>query len=116
MRAMDVMTSKVITVDENASVQTAAKLLVEYGISAVPVVGKDDRVIGMVSEGDLANLNDWQRGATLARAGHSRAAARRRPIWWVSRQGEVAMKVTNAATAVAPGNGTSDIARPGHRQ
>jgi CBS domain-containing protein len=53
MRAMDVMTNKVITVDENASVQEVAKLLVEHGISAVPVVDKDNRVIGMVSEGDL---------------------------------------------------------------
>src|SRR5215467_15868235 len=53
MRAMDVMTSEVITVDENASVQAAAKLLVEHRISAVPVVDKDNQVIGMVSEGDL---------------------------------------------------------------
>ena len=53
MRAVDVMTSKVIAVDENETVQTAAKLLAEHGISAVPVVDKDDRVIGMVSEGDL---------------------------------------------------------------
>src|SRR5215470_16185367 len=58
MRAMDVMTSKVITVDENASVQAAAKLLVEHGISAVPVVDKDDRVIGMVSEGDLLHRTE----------------------------------------------------------
>jgi len=53
MRAIDVMTSKVITVDENATVQAAAKLLAEHGISAVPVVDKDNRAIGMVSEGDL---------------------------------------------------------------
>ena len=53
MRAMDVMTSEVITVDENASVPEAAKLLAEHGISAVPVVDKGNRVIGMVSEGDL---------------------------------------------------------------
>src|ERR1700739_984172 len=53
MRAMDVMTSEVITVDENATVQEAAKLLAEHGISAGPVVDKDNRVIGMVSEGDL---------------------------------------------------------------
>lgn len=53
MRAIDVMTSDVITTDENASVQAAAKLLVEHSISAVPVVDKDNRVIGMVSEGDL---------------------------------------------------------------
>jgi CBS-domain-containing membrane protein len=53
MRAIDVMTSDVITIDENASVHTAAKLLMEHDISAVPVVDKDNRVIGMVSEGDL---------------------------------------------------------------
>jgi CBS domain-containing protein len=53
MRAMDVMTSEVITVDENATVQAVAKLMTERGISAVPVVNRDGRVIGMVSEGDL---------------------------------------------------------------
>src|SRR5271167_3330611 len=53
MRAMDVMTREVITVDENASVPAVAKLLCEHGISAVPVVDKGNRVIGMVSEGDL---------------------------------------------------------------
>jgi CBS domain-containing protein len=53
MRAMDVMTSGVITVGENASVQEVAKLMADHGISAVPVVDRDHRVIGMVSEGDL---------------------------------------------------------------
>ena len=53
MRATDVMTSEVATVDENASVTAVAKLLAERGISAVPVLDKDNRVIGMVSEGDL---------------------------------------------------------------
>ena len=54
MRAVEVMTTKVITVGENASVAEVAKLLAERGISAVPVgIDKDDRVIGMVSEGDL---------------------------------------------------------------
>jgi CBS domain-containing protein len=53
MRAMDVMTSEVITVGENATVPEVAKLLAEHGISAVPVIDKHNRVIGMVSEGDL---------------------------------------------------------------
>jgi CBS-domain-containing membrane protein len=69
MRAMDVMTSEVITVDENASVQTAAKLLVEHGISAVPVVDKDNRVIGMVSEGDLLH--------------RAETGTERRRSWWL---------------------------------
>lgn len=53
MRAADVMTSDVITVDEDASAQEAAKLMAEHGISAVPVIDHNRRVIGMVSEGDL---------------------------------------------------------------
>ncbi len=53
MRAMDIMTADVITVRENASVTEVAKLLADRGISAVAVVDNDNRVIGMVSEGDL---------------------------------------------------------------
>src|SRR5215469_7286232 len=53
MRAMDIMTSEVITIDEEASVQQVANLLAERGISAVPVVDRENWVIGMVSEGDL---------------------------------------------------------------
>ena len=53
MRAVDVMTGEVITIGEGASVQEAAKLMAEHGISAVPVVDRDKRVVGMVSEGDL---------------------------------------------------------------
>ena len=46
MRAMDVMTSEVITADENASVTAVAKLLAERGISAVPVVDRDFSAAG----------------------------------------------------------------------
>jgi CBS domain-containing protein len=53
MRAMDIMTADVITVRENASVMEVARLLADSGISAVPVVDDGNRVIGMVSEGDL---------------------------------------------------------------
>jgi CBS domain-containing protein len=53
MRAMDVMPTEVITVDPNTSVLALAALLSERGISGVPVVDSDNRVIGIVSEGDL---------------------------------------------------------------
>jgi CBS-domain-containing membrane protein len=53
MRAADIMTSEVITVHKDASVQSVARLLAERGISAVPVVDRRDKVVGMVSEGDL---------------------------------------------------------------
>jgi len=66
---MDVMTSEVVTVDEKASVSAVAKLLAERGISGVPVVDQDNRVIGMVSEGDL-----------LYRA---ETGTERRRSWWL---------------------------------
>ena len=53
MRAMDVMTSEVITVEPTTSVQAVAVLLSERGISGAPVVDANRRVVGIVSEGDL---------------------------------------------------------------
>ncbi|MBB3189969.1 CBS domain-containing protein [Halomonas cerina] len=53
MRAADVMTPNVITVTPDSEVREIASLLVEHGISAVPVVDADNRVLGIVSEGDL---------------------------------------------------------------
>jgi len=69
MRAMDVMTADVITVKENASVGDVAKLLAERGISAVPVVDGDNRIIGMVSEGDLLHRTE--------------TGTERRRSWWL---------------------------------
>ena len=62
MHAIDVMTSEVISVEENATIQAVARLLAERGISAVPVVGKDNQVIGMVSEGTLLLLHRAETG------------------------------------------------------
>jgi CBS domain-containing protein len=53
MRAMDVMTPDVITVDPDMTVQALAKLLSERGISGAPVVDSSGRMAGIVSEGDL---------------------------------------------------------------
>ena len=53
MQAADVMTTNVITVTPESDVSEIASLLLEHGISAVPVVDADDRVLGIVSEGDL---------------------------------------------------------------
>ncbi len=53
MRAMDVMTTPVITVEPETTVQDLAKLLSEKGISGVPVFEGGDRLVGIVSEGDL---------------------------------------------------------------
>jgi CBS-domain-containing membrane protein len=69
MLAADVMTNEVITAGEDASVQEAAKLMVEHRISAVPVVDRDRRVVGMVSEGDLLH--------------RAETGTERRRSWWL---------------------------------
>ncbi len=63
MDAFDVMTTAVVTVSPDTSMQEIAELLLGHGISAVPVVDDSGEVIGMVSEGDLLRSNDEDRDA-----------------------------------------------------
>jgi CBS-domain-containing membrane protein len=81
MRAIDVMTTNVITVDPDASVQAVAALLSERGISGVPVVDSERRVIGVVSEGDLLH-----RVETGTERRPDRRTGRRRS-WWLDTVG-----------------------------
>lgn len=53
MRASDIMTTSVVSVGPDTEVKEIAGLLLKHRISAVPVVNKNDQVIGLVSEGDL---------------------------------------------------------------
>ena len=53
MQAADVMTPNVITVSPEADVQEIARLLLDNNISALPVVDDNQKVLGIVSEGDL---------------------------------------------------------------
>ena len=53
MKAADVMVPNVITVGPEASVQDVAEILLANRISAVPVVGKDGGLVGIISESDL---------------------------------------------------------------
>jgi CBS domain-containing protein len=72
MRAMDVMTTGVVSVDPDMAVQDLAKLISERGISGVPVV-ENGRLVGLVSEGDLLHR---------AETGTERRTARRRWRWF----------------------------------
>ena len=74
MRAMDVMTTDVITVDPDITVQALATLLAERGISGAPVVDTDGKLVGVVSEGDLLHR---------AEIGAARRHRVRRRSWWL---------------------------------
>ena len=69
MQAQDIMTSNVITVEPDASVREIAKRFIEKRISAVPVVEKSGRLIGIVSEGDLMRRAETE--------------TERHPSWWL---------------------------------
>jgi CBS domain-containing protein len=73
MNAKDVMTMEVITVSPETTVQELAKLLSEKGISGAPVVDANNRLVGLVSEGDLLHR---------AETGTERRVQRRRS-WWL---------------------------------
>jgi CBS-domain-containing membrane protein len=47
------MTSPVVTVKPYFTVQHAAMLFMQHGISAAPVIDDDEHLIGIISEGDL---------------------------------------------------------------
>jgi CBS domain-containing protein len=70
MQAKDIMARDVIIVSETSTVNDVAKVLLDRGISAVPVVDDSGRVTGMVSEGDLLH--------------RSESGTRRRRSWWLS--------------------------------
>ena len=53
MKAAEVMGVNVITAKPDWSVQQVAMVMLEKGIGGLPVVDKDNRLVGMVSEGDL---------------------------------------------------------------
>ncbi|MGI6713153.1 MAG: CBS domain-containing protein [Bacillota bacterium] len=53
MNAKDIMNPHVITIKKDTSIKDIAKIMVDNHISGVPVVDDDDKLIGIVTEGDL---------------------------------------------------------------
>lgn len=53
MRVEEIMTRDVITVTPTTSIHQAARLMVDHGISGIPVVDDRGAVVGLLSEGDL---------------------------------------------------------------
>ena len=53
MQARDVMTRKVISVNDGDSILTAARLMLQYRISGLPVVDAGGNLAGVVTEGDF---------------------------------------------------------------
>ena len=53
MKAEEVMTREVISIDPDATVLQAARLMLQHHISGLPVIDKDGNLVGVLSEGDF---------------------------------------------------------------
>jgi len=69
MNASDVMVSPVITVSPDTAVSEVARILLDRGISGVPVVDESGQLVGIVTEGDLMRRPE--------------AGTERRRSWWL---------------------------------
>ena len=56
LKAKDVMTREVITIDTETGLEEAIARLVNNKISGMPVCDKDGKVVGMISEKDILNF------------------------------------------------------------
>lgn len=74
MQASDIMTRQVITINAGSTVAEAAKRMLDHHISGMPVVDAEDRVVGIISEGDLLRRSEIN-------TAHD--ASGRRRSWWL---------------------------------
>jgi len=72
MKASDVMSTDVVTISSKATIFEAAKLMLDRGISGLPVVNGEGRLVGMLTEGDL--FRRWEIGTEPHPAVRSRGS------------------------------------------
>ncbi|MFF8606937.1 CBS domain-containing protein [Streptomyces sp. NPDC015346] len=77
----DLMTPTAVAVQPGTSFKEIARLLDEYGITAVPVVDEDNRPVGVVSEADLLRRHTAKDGPSTAEAMMTSPVVVARPSW-----------------------------------
>lgn len=86
-RARDVMTRKVVSVDDDAPVATIVALLERHGVKRLPVL-RGERLVGIVSRSDLVGALARRPGPARRAAGGDEAIRRqllgelKRQPWW----------------------------------
>ncbi len=53
MRVLDLMTTEVVTVTPGMSLKEAARTMTDVGVSGLPVLDEDGRIIGIITEADF---------------------------------------------------------------
>lgn len=56
MEVRDLMTTDVVAVAPTTSIRDAARLMYRYRVSGLPVVDLDERVLGIITEGDFLTM------------------------------------------------------------
>ena len=67
-RLEDVMTGDVVSCNENDEIEKVLKLMEENQVRRIPVVGNNDRLLGIIAQADVARLgNDGATGQVVER-------------------------------------------------
>ncbi|MFB7462316.1 CBS domain-containing protein [Streptomyces sp. NPDC056224] len=88
----DLMTPTAVSVRPGTPFKEIARLLDEFGITAVPVVDDSERPMGVVSEADLLRGRDGGGGSTTAAGIMTSPAVTADPEWSVVRAARVMRK------------------------
>jgi len=72
-----VMTAEVVTVAEDAPFKELARLMAERDVTALPVLGTQGRVAGIVAEVDLLRKEEYQEDPSAKRMPRRHSRARR---------------------------------------
>ena len=67
LKARDIMTKDVMTVDEEMTVDALGRLFIDRRISGAPVVDRGGRLVGIVTENDLVRKNSRLHIPTVVR-------------------------------------------------
>ena len=85
MKAQDIMSRRVITVRRDSDLQQAIAIMLDHGISGMPVTNENGALVGMLTEGDLLRRSEL-------------GTERRRPRWleFLIGPGKLAAEYTHA--------------------
>jgi CBS domain-containing protein len=99
MYAKDIMTTTVATASSGSSVRQAVRIMLERGVSGLPVIDNDARLVGIVSEGDLLRRTELGNSEYAAAIGP--ASAKQDRNFAKAQTGNVADIMTTSVVTVA---------------
>jgi CBS domain-containing protein len=106
------MTQEVVTVNEHASFKEVAMLIAERRVSAVPVLDREGRLLGIVSEADLVLKEEYPEGPPEGRMFQSRSQRQAR----AKAAGDTAAELMTApAVTIGPDASVAEAARLLHQ-